>query len=46
MTDEGHHTSDRLLVGAPPIADRPRTGAERLLADFAPVALTLLAMGR
>lgn len=41
VVDQGHHASDRLLIGAPPVegCSRPRT--ERLLADLAPVALAL-----
>ena len=44
MADQGDNTGDRLLVRAPTVEHRPRSGTEGFLADLAPVALTFLAM--
>src|SRR5438105_2231750 len=44
VANQGHHAGDRVLVGAPPIEDRPSPRAERFAADLAPIALALLAM--
>ena len=42
VVDQGAHTRDRLRICAPPVAGRRSPSAKGLLADLAPIALTLL----